>query len=100
MRHPHGFGQIIGDPAHAHGIAEHDTITCIHCGQVGMVKSSTTGKLEVMVFRADGTHYLKEAGFCRSCMEPVCPKCDGRPCNNRHRRMELLESASALILGR
>lgn len=91
MRKPHGFGQIIGDPKHSYGVAEHDTVMCIHCGHIDMVRSSLSGKLEVMVIRADGTHYMKECGFCRSCMEPVCPKCAGKPCDNRFRRMEAEE---------
>lgn len=91
MRSAHGYGVIAGDPAHNFGMQEHDTITCIHCGQIGMTKSSATGRLEVMVFRADGSHYFKEAGFCRSCFEPICPKCDGKGCNNRFKRLELEE---------
>lgn len=106
MRGAHGFGQIIGDPAHGLGMPDHDVVNCIHCGSVSMVKSSTTGKLEVMIFRADGSHYLKEAGFCRACMKPICPKCDGKPCNNRFRRLEEQEKAvlkaggSVLVTGR
>lgn len=100
MRNAHGFGQIIGDPAHTHGVAEHDVVNCIHCGGISMTKSSATGKLEVMVFRADGTHYLKEAGFCRQCMAPICPKCDGRPCSNRFRRLEAQEKEAAKMIAR
>jgi hypothetical protein len=97
MLRPHGFGQIIGDPAHAHGMAEHDAVNCIHCGSISMVKSSTTGKLEVMVYRSDGTHYFKEAGFCRSCMAPICPRCDGKPCDNRFRRMDRQERSGTVL---
>ena len=88
MRKAQGFGQIIGPTETQLGMAEHDLVNCIHCGEIAMVKSSLTGKLEVMVFRADGTHYTKEGGFCRSCFEPICPKCNGKPCDNRHKRLE------------
>lgn len=98
MLKPHGYGMIVGDPAHSFGMEEHDTVTCIHCGSIGMVKSALTGTLEVMVFRKDGTHYFKECGFCRSCMEPICPKCDGKPCSNRFRRLEK-EELMALRMG-
>lgn len=99
MLKAHGFGQIIGDPAHGYGMAEHDLVNCVHCGGISMVKSSTTGKMEVMVFRADGTHYMKECGYCRSCMEPICPKCDGKPCDNRFRRMDKQEKAALKASG-
>lgn len=92
MRKAHGFGHIIGDPAHGFGMSEHDVVNCIHCGGISMTRSSATGKLEVAVFRGDGTLYMKEAGFCRSCMAPICPRCDGKGCNNRFRRMELEEA--------
>lgn len=94
MRNAHGVGQIIGDPEHTFGMPEHDLVNCIHCSSIAMSRSSATGKLEVMVFRADGTHYMKECGFCRSCMKPVCPKCDGKPCDNKFRRMEQQERAA------
>lgn len=95
MRSPHGYATIIGDPAHGFGMVEHDAVTCIHCGGVSMTRSATSGRLEVMVFRADGSHYFKEAGFCRSCFQPICPKCDGRGCSNRFARMEQLERGAA-----
>lgn len=97
FRNPHGYGVIIGDPAHSFGIAEHDAVTCIHCGHIDMVRPSAGGPLQVMVFRRDGTHYFKDAGFCRSCMQPICPKCDGKPCNNRFRRMEREEAAARKV---
>lgn len=97
MRNPHGYATII-DPAFG-GVQEFDVISCIHCGSVSMTKSAL-GNLEVMVYRADGTHYMKEAGFCRSCMKPICPKCNrpGAPCNNRFRRMEQEEAAARKLI--
>lgn len=91
MRNAHGYATIIMPEG---PVQEMDTVTCVHCGHIDMTKSNLSGKLEVLVFRADGTHYLKECGFCRGCYEPVCPKCDGKPCNNRFRRMEFQEAAA------
>jgi hypothetical protein len=85
LRNAHGYGVII-DPVL--GMQESDQLSCIHCGQVDMLKSSLTGALEVMIFRSDGTHYMKEAGFCRNCMKHICPRCVGKPCSNRFKRME------------
>lgn len=99
MLKAHGFGHIVGDPAHSFGMAEHDLVNCVHCGGISMLKSSLTGKMEVMVMRRDGTHYMKECGYCRSCMEPICPKCDGKPCDNRFRRMEDQEKAALKASG-
>lgn len=97
MRNPHGYA-VIFDPDLRGGVEEHDTITCPHCGSIGMTKSSSTGRLEVLIFRADGSHYLKECGFCRSCMEPVCPRCDGKPCDNRHRRIDAMEALAHKLI--
>lgn len=94
MRNPHGYATIIDPSFNGGSVQEHDTVTCIHCGFIGMTKSSLSGKLEILVFRADGTHYMKECGFCRSCFEPVCPKCDGKPCDNRFRRLDQQEAAA------
>lgn len=98
MRNPHGYATI-SDPALG-GLQEFDVMTCIHSycaggmgGSISMTKNFS-GNLEVMVFRADGTHYMKECGFCRSCMKPVCPICAGKPCSNRFKRMDEKEKAA------
>lgn len=97
MRNPQGYATIV-DPDARQSLSEHDTITCVHCGHVDMTRGPS-GNLECMVFRADGTHYFREAGFCRSCMRPICPRCNGLPCSNRFRRLDLEErAASKLIL--
>jgi hypothetical protein len=91
MRNPQGYATIIqpGGP-----IEEHDTITCIHCGQIGMTRSSFSGIPEVLVYRADGTHYMREAGFCRNCMAHICPRCVGKDCSNRFKKMDQDEAAA------
>lgn len=91
MRNAHGYGVII-DPVL--GVQESDQLSCIHCGAVDMLKSSLNGAIVAMVFKSDGSHYMKECGFCRSCMKHVCPRCDGKPCNNRFRRLEEQEAAA------
>jgi hypothetical protein len=96
MRNPQGCAEII-DPTGSRLVTQYDTITCIHCGSVQMTRGPT-GKLECLVFRADGTHYFREAGFCRSCYNPVCPKCDGKLCQNRFRLMDEEEKRSKLFL--
>lgn len=94
MRDPHGYATII-DPSFSsgNGVQEFDTLSCIHCGRIDMT-ANKSGKLEVLVFRADGTHYMKEAGFCRSCYKPICPICDGKPCSNRFKRLDEQEAAA------
>lgn len=85
MRNPHGYATI-ADPSFG-SIQEFDVLSCIHCGKVDMTRNPD-GNLSVLVYRADGTHYLKEAGFCRSCYKPICPRCVGKLCDNRFRRLE------------
>jgi hypothetical protein len=86
VRDPRGYAVII-DPTASRLTQEHDVITCIHCGNVQMTRGQS-GALECMVFRADGTHYFRAAGFCRNCYRHVCPVCDGKPCTNRFRLMD------------
>jgi hypothetical protein len=92
MLKPHGYATIT-DPGAKRLVEEHDQLGCPHCGVVLSVKPGG-GPLQCMILRADGTHYFKDAGFCRSCMEPVCPRCDGKPCDNRHRRLDREEEAA------
>ena len=91
MRNPQGYAEIF-NPGIA--VEEHDTVTCIHCGQVGMTKSSLSGIPEVLVYRPDGTHYLREAGFCRSCMNYTCGRKCCIECNNRFRKLEQEEKTA------
>lgn len=88
MRDPHG-GSTIVHPEF--GTTDYDMLSCIHCGSVSMTRG-IGGVPEVMVFRVDGTHYMKECGYCRSCSHLICPKCVGKPCSNRFRRMEQEEA--------
>ncbi len=92
MRTPGGYATII-DPGASQLVTEFDTITCPHCGNVSMTKG-TSGALETMVFRSDGSHYMRAAGFCRKCYQHVCPKCDGKDCDNRFRRLDEQEAAA------
>ncbi len=91
MLKPDGYGIGLG-PDWKGGKVEHDNVTCIHCGKIDMVRPGLGQALAVMVFRADNTHYFKEAGFCRSCMAYHCPKPECQTCNNRFKRMEAEEN--------
>lgn len=91
MRTPGGYATII-DPDAKHAVQEFDTFVCAHCPSVQMTKGPN-GKLEVLVYRADGSHYMKEAGFCRSCFQHICPACIGKPCFSRFKRLDQEEAA-------
>lgn len=97
MLQQQGYATII-DPNSPIAVQEFDTITCPHCGSVSMTKTQGFNKYQVLVFKADGTHYMRDAGFCRSCYQPVCPKCDGKPCDNRFRRLEEEEKKQKIII--
>lgn len=99
MLKPRGYG--VGTDPNAHGNkVEHDYATCIHCGFIGGVRPGIGQPLSVMIFRADNTHYFKEMGFCRKCMDYVCPKAACQTCNgSRFKAMEIEENqARKLIL--
>jgi hypothetical protein len=97
MRKPDGYSIII-DPGGNNFVQEFDNVTCIHCGQISMTRSGTTGKLECLVFRADGAHHMREAGFCRNCYHHICPRCDGKPCVNRFRKLDGEEAAARRLI--
>jgi hypothetical protein len=86
MRNPQGYAEII-DPGAGRLVTGFDTITCIHCGKIEMTRGPS-GKLECLVFKADGTHEMREAGRCYSCWQEICPACVGKPCSNRFRKMD------------
>lgn len=95
MRTPGGYATII-DPDARQAVQEFDTFTCAHCGGISMARGPN-GKPEVMVFRADGSSYMLEAGFCRSCFSHICPRCLGKPCDNRFRRIDRQEAEAQRI---
>lgn len=89
MRNPRGYATIV-DPDL--GVQEFDTITCAHCGSVTMSQTTINSTPQVMVYRADGTHYMKDAGFCRACFAHICPRCNGKECSNRFKRLDQEEA--------
>jgi hypothetical protein len=97
MRQPGGYATII-DPGASRLVEEFDTITCPHCGFVAMTRAGLRATPQVMIFRADGTHYMKDAGFCRDCYQHVCPRCDGKPCDNRFRRLDREEAEARKLI--
>ena len=97
MRNPMGYATII-DPTASRLTEEFDTITCPHCGTVAMTKAAMTGCVEVLIYRADGTHYMREVSRCLKCYQHVCPKCEGKPCSNRFARLDEEERAAARII--
>jgi hypothetical protein len=87
---PQGYAEII-DPGASRLVTENDIAVCIHCGFTSMTKG-LTGNLETLVFRADGTHYLRPAARCHGCWHFICPRCEGKPCSNRFKRLEQEET--------
>lgn len=79
MRNPGGYGIVTSpDPSHLHfdgtrreymraGVFETDSFTCFHCNRVTHVKPK--------IDAAD------MGGLCKMCMELVCTKCVGGPCD-------------------
>ena len=52
---------------------ESDLTNCAHCNAVQFVKAGF-GPPQILVYRADGTHYLHEARRCLNCYRYVCPR--------------------------
>ena len=93
MRNPHGYTTVSGDLARKdptlveqgfrHTEAEIDTFRCEHCHR----------HVHVPV---KGDPY-DIGGFCRQCMEPICPKCvEKGTCTPWERKMEEAEARQRL----
>lgn len=101
MRNAGGFAETILPGART---IERDTYTCGHCQNISFTENVTVGgtrKLQVLLFRSDGSHVMADAGFCRNCFRHICPRCDGKPCVPFEKRLDDEErSARGLIICR
>lgn len=95
MLNPQGYATII-DPDR--GLIEFDAVTCAHCGNVSMTRSTVNSTPQITVYKADGTNYEKDAGFCRACFHYICPICDGKPCSNRFKRLDEEEKVARSLI--
>jgi hypothetical protein len=92
MRDPQGYS-IVTDPRFSRPI-ERDTTTCGHCNAVSFTEREA-GKPQVLIFRMDGTHYMKDVGFCRKCWRYICPRCEGkRDCTPFEAKLEIEEAVA------
>ena len=66
MRNPTGYARITSPD----GTSECDTFTCHHCNTIVHAKGDDIG------------------GFCRNCMQLICPKCVGQDCTPFLKRIE------------
>ena len=71
MRDAGGYSIITAPGERA---VENDLENCAHCQAVQFLRAGLGGNPEIMIFRADGTHYLREARRCSNCWKFVCPK--------------------------
>ena len=63
---------------------ESDTVTCCHCNGVWSMRSTDPSKANL-------------GGWCRNCMQPVCPKCAGRDCIPFLEKIERYESRNRFL---
>jgi hypothetical protein len=75
LRNPGGYA-VVTSPD---GRREADTFTCAHCNSLVIVKDGQT---------ADDC-----GGFCRLCMDLVCPRCAGSNCAPFEKKLEQQEAA-------
>ena len=75
MRNPGGYA-VVTSPD---GQREADTFTCNHCNHLVEVKA--------------GEKAEDIGGFCKLCMELVCPRCAGGPCVPFEKKLEQQEAA-------
>jgi hypothetical protein len=91
MREANGYS-IITSPGQRS--VEHDLSCCAHCHGVQFMKAGF-GHPQIMIFRADTTHYLVEAHRCRNCFQFVCPKSEcQRECVPFEKKLDAEERAA------
>jgi hypothetical protein len=75
MRNPGGYAVVTdGD-----SVREADTFTCAHCNSIVIVKA--------------GQKAEDVGGFCRMCMDLICPRCADGPCVPFEKKLEAQEAA-------
>lgn len=90
MRNAEGYSVVVSPGERP---IEHDTATCAHCQGISFTKSPG-GKLQVLMFKNDGSHVLRDIGFCRNCYRYVCPRCEGKECVPFEKKLDLEEAAA------
>lgn len=94
MRNAEGYSVIVSPGERP---VEHDTATCGHCQQITFTQS-TMGKPQVLVFRADGSHVMRDIGFCRNCFRHICPRCEGKDCLPFEKRIDAEERVARRLV--
>lgn len=77
---------------------EQDTFTCGHCNAISLTSPGFGKPLQVAVVRADGSVYMKDAGFCRNCFRHICPRCENFECVPLEKKLELEERAARRLI--
>ncbi len=72
----------IGDPGG--NSLEADTATCCHCNAVWVLRASDPAKGNL-------------GGWCRNCMDAVCPRCAGLDCTPFLKRIERYEARNRFL---
>lgn len=75
---------------------EIDAPPCVHCGFIMLLRPGF-GTPQTMILRADGSSYMRDAGWCRKCSAHICPRCDGGACVPREKRADLEEAAARRV---
>lgn len=87
MRNAGGYSVITSPGEHD---VEHDTFSCAHCGFITFTKAGW-GPMQVAVVRSDGSVFMKDVSKCFKCDEYICPRCVGKDCMPKMKRIELEE---------
>lgn len=72
---------------------EHDTTNCAHCGHIGFMQAGF-GPPRMLIFKADGTHYLKEIERCLKCFQFICPRAQCVECIPYLKKVDDAEKAA------
>ena len=94
MRNAQGYSVIVnpGDRP-----LEHDTFSCAHCGNMTFTKGMW-GNMQVAVIKGDGTTLMRDVHKCFRCDEYICPRCVGKECEPKFKRIEREEREAKLLL--
>lgn len=94
MRNASGYS-VINSPGERS--LEHDTFSCAHCGKIEFTRG-LWGNFQIAVIKGDGTVEMRDVHKCFRCDEYICPRCVGKDCEPKFKRIEREEREARRIL--
>ena len=95
MRNAPGYSIITSPGERA---VENDVTKCAHFQRVMLLAPGFSAPF-MMVFRADGSHYMRDSVKCLNCYQHICPACEAkRECVPFEKKVDEEEKAARRLI--